>query len=112
MTAVKVRLLMRNGQESAEKCREVLRTGPPYPSPIGTLALLRPGTPGALQRCVALADPTARWPVGPATEIANLALRCKPSRSDWETDFYTSPVLAGAVLFDNSMPAVYKNPLP
>ena len=26
----------------------------------------------------------------------------------WETDFYTPPVLRGAALFDNSAPAVYK----
>ena len=26
----------------------------------------------------------------------------------WETDFYTPPVLGGAALFDNSAPAVYK----
>ena len=29
----------------------------------------------------------------------------------WETDFYTPPVLGGAALFDNSAPAVYKNPV-
>ena len=27
----------------------------------------------------------------------------------WETDFYTPPVLGGAALFDNSAAAVYKN---
>ena len=30
----------------------------------------------------------------------------------WETDFYTPQVLGGAVLFDKSAPAVYKNPVP
>ena len=30
----------------------------------------------------------------------------------WETDFYTPQVLGGAALFDNSAPAVYKNPVP
>ena len=30
----------------------------------------------------------------------------------WETDFYTPPVLGSAALFDNSAPAVYKNPVP
>ena len=30
----------------------------------------------------------------------------------WETDFYTPPVLGGAALFDNSVPAVYKNSVP
>ena len=29
-----------------------------------------------------------------------------------ETDFYTPQVLGGAALFDNSAPAVYKNPVP
>ena len=27
---------------------------------------------------------------------------------DWETDFYTPPVLGGAALLDTSAPAVYK----
>ena len=27
--------------------------------------------------------------------------------NDWETDFYTPPVLGGAALFDNSAPALY-----
>ena len=30
----------------------------------------------------------------------------------WETGFYTPPVLRGAAFFDNSAPAVYKNPVP
>ena len=30
----------------------------------------------------------------------------------WETDFYAPPELGGAALFDNSAPAVYKNPVP
>ena len=34
------------------------------------------------------------------------------ARSNWATDFYTPPVLGGAGLFDNSAPAVYKNPVP
>mmetsp|Transcript_16822 Transcript_16822/g.39027 ORF Transcript_16822/g.39027 Transcript_16822/m.39027 type:complete len:873 (+) Transcript_16822:113-2731(+) len=37
---------------------------------------VQPGTPGALQRCWNLADPTAGWPQGPAMELASLALRC------------------------------------
>ena len=28
---------------------------------------------------------------------------------NWETDFYTPQMLGGAVLFDNSAPAVYEN---
>ena len=35
-----------------------------------------------------------------------------PNKVPWETDFYTPPVLGGAALFDNSAPAVYKNPVP
>ena len=31
---------------------------------------------------------------------------------NWETDFYTPPVLGGAALFGNSAPAVYKKPVP
>ena len=31
---------------------------------------------------------------------------------NWETDFYTPPVLRGVALFGNSAPAVYKNPVP
>ena len=31
---------------------------------------------------------------------------------DWETDFYTPPVLRGAALSPFSAPAVYKNPVP
>ena len=30
----------------------------------------------------------------------------------WETDFYTPRMLGGAALFDNSAPAVCKNPVP
>ena len=35
-----------------------------------------------------------------------------PVHKEWETDFYTPPVLGGGALFDNSAPAVYKNPVP
>ena len=35
-----------------------------------------------------------------------------PSHPFWETDFHTPPVLGAAALFDNSAPAVYKNPVP
>ena len=34
------------------------------------------------------------------------------SENLWETDFYTPPVLGGVAAFDNSAPAVYKNPVP
>ena len=30
----------------------------------------------------------------------------------WETDFYTPPVLGGVALFNNSAPAVFKDPVP
>ena len=30
-------------------------------------------------------------------------------QAEWETDFYTPPVLGGVAFFDNSAPAVYKN---
>eukprot|EP00929_Paragymnodinium_shiwhaense_P112187 TRINITY_DN80446_c0_g1_i1.p1 TRINITY_DN80446_c0_g1~~TRINITY_DN80446_c0_g1_i1.p1 ORF type:complete len:980 (-),score=178.09 TRINITY_DN80446_c0_g1_i1:169-3108(-) len=37
---------------------------------------VRPGTPGALERAVANADPLAAWPQPLAAEVAALALRC------------------------------------
>ena len=35
-------------------------------------------------------------------------LKSSYSPAFWETDFYTAPVLGGAALCDNSVPAVYK----
>ena len=35
-----------------------------------------------------------------------------PQPIQWETDFYTPPVLGGDANFDISAPAAYKNPVP
>ena len=45
---------------------------------------------------------------GFANEIATIL----SSLRNWETDFYTPPVLGGAALLPFSAPAVYKNPVP
>ena len=45
--------------------------------------------------------------------VRSLGIRAwNGKKGDWDTDFYTPPVLRGDAFFDNSAPAAHKNPIP